>query len=208
MDGDTVGAYLNSADLPSSPAGQKMMITPQFTFAPGNEPVPFSNSNSSLSASMDLQIPTAVGNDAYVVADFLFEDPNGVRISYGVKIFSNGRTNQVVGSSYDAPSNGYQLNSPLGVDQRFVTPAPGSALSTGTPWLGWRHFEWSISQTQFVAALNHLVAQFPEKVQSTDPTQYVLAEVHLNAEFHFQPAPAQLGWSMSGWKVWATGSGG
>jgi hypothetical protein len=76
-----------------------------------------------------------------------------------------------------------------------ATQAQGSASWTGVPWVGWQHYEWSISQTQCVAALNYLVAQFPGKVQSTDPIQYVLAEVHLNPEFHFQPAPAELGWS-------------
>jgi hypothetical protein len=201
MEGGTVGAYINSANLPGSPAGQKMMITPQFVFASGSQPVPFSNSNSVLSSSMDLQIPTAVGNDTYVVADFLFKGPNGVRISYGVKIFNNGNANKVLGSRYDQDSNSYLLNSALGGDQQFVTQVQGSASTTGTPWLGWQHYEWSISQAQFVAALNYLVAEFPGAVQSTDPTAYVLAEVHLNAEFHFQPDPAELGWSMSGWTV-------
>ncbi len=205
MDGDTVGAYLNSADLPGAPVGQKMMITPEFIFQPGSEPVPFSNSNSSLNGSLDLQIPTAAGKDTYVVADLLFVGASGVRISYGIAIFDNGETRALVGTGYDVPSNSYMLNSPLGVDQRFVTQAQGSTSWTGVPWLGWQHFEWSISQAQFVAALKYLVAQFPGKVQSTDPTQYVLAEVHLNAEFHFQPAPAELGWSMRGWKVWTTG---
>ena len=204
MDAATVGAYLNSADLPGSPAGQKMMITPQFTFAAGSEPVPFSSANSVLSGSMDLQIPTAVGNDTYVNADFSFIDPNGVRISMGIEIFHNGATNPVLGSGYDTPSNTYMLNSPLGVDQRFVTRVSGSGSATGVPWQGWQHFEWSISQAQFVAAINYLDAAFPGKVKTTDPTQYVLAEIHLNAEFHFQPDPAELGWSMQGWKVWTS----
>jgi hypothetical protein len=205
MDGDTVGAYLNSADLPGAPVGQKMMITPEFIFQPGNQPVPFANANSSLSGSMDLQIPTATGNDTYVVANLLFVGANGVRISYGIAIFHNGETRALVGTGYDVPSHSYMLNFPLGEDQRFVTQVQGSASWTGAPWLGWQHYEWSISQTQFVAALDYLVAQFPGQVQSTDPTQYVLSEVHLNAEFHFQPAPAELGWSMRGWKVWTTG---
>src|SRR5580658_9301740 len=34
MEGGTVGAYINSANLPGSPAGQKMMISPQFLFTP------------------------------------------------------------------------------------------------------------------------------------------------------------------------------
>jgi len=203
MDGDTVGVYLNSADLPSSTAGAKMMVTPQFIFTTGNEPMPFASSNSSLSASMDLQVPTALGN-AYVVADFEFTGPNGVRISYGVALFHNGAGHPAVASGYDAPSNSYMLNSPLGVDQRFVTKAQGSGSYAGASWQGWQHFEWSISETQFVAALTYLAAKYPTQVQSIDPASYVLDKVHLNAECHFPSAPAELGWSMRGWKVWVT----
>jgi hypothetical protein len=143
-----------------------------------------------------------------VVADFLFKDPNGVRVSMGAKIFSNGKTNSVVGSSYDAPSNTYQLNSPLEGDQQYIAQTPGSASTTGTPWLGWRHFGWSMSQPQFAAAIAYLIEQYPGKVTTSDPAAYVLAEVHLNAEFHFQPEPAELGWSMTGWTISLGSSGG
>jgi hypothetical protein len=202
MDSDTVGAYINSADLPGSPVGQKMMITPQFMFTPGSEPVPFASSGSVLNSSMFLQIPTAVGSDTYVNVDFLFQGPNGVRLSYGTLIFHNGMNQQGVGYGYDAPSNSYMLNSPLEANQAFVTQTSGSAVTTGTPWVGWQQFAWSISEAQFVAGLNFLAGKFPGTVQSIDPTQYVLIEVHLNAEFHFQPNPAELGWSMRGWTVW------
>jgi hypothetical protein len=50
-----------------------MMITPQFMFAQGSEPVPFSSSSSVLNASIDLQIPTAVGKENDVIAVLLFE---------------------------------------------------------------------------------------------------------------------------------------
>ncbi len=202
MEADAVGAYINSQDLPQSSADQKMMITPQFTFPLGNQPMPFASPGSSLSGSLDLQIPTAVGSDVYVVADLLFEGPNGVRISFGIAIFRNGGAPSVVGSGYDSPSNTYMLNSPLGVDQRFVTRASDSAAATGTPWSGWRHFEWSISEAQFVSALQYLTTRFPETVTSTDPVHYVLAEVHLNAEFHTKGQPAELGWSMRGLQLW------
>jgi hypothetical protein len=201
MDGGTVGAYLNSADLPGSPASQKMMITPQYEFLTGLEPATFPTPSSVLNAEMDLQVPTAAGPVTYVLADFLFRDPNGVLLSYGVKIFAYGAVNQVVGSGYDTPSGAYMLNSPLGIDQRFVAMAPGSGAATGTTWLGWRHFGWSVSQPQFAAALAYLATQFPA-FKVLDPAKWVLIQTHLNAEFHFQPAPAELGWSMQGWKVW------
>jgi hypothetical protein len=201
MDGNTVGAYLNSQNLPSAPTGQKMMITPQYIFASGTEPTPFANSGSILSSSMDLQVPVAVGTDTYVAADFLFVGPDGVRISYAVKLFGNGDTHPQFGTGYNEPSNAYTIASPLGIDQQFVTAAPGSATMAADPWIGWQHFAWSISQSQFVAALTYLMTQYPGKVTSADPAAYVLSEMHLNAEFHFQPAPAELGWSMTGWTV-------
>jgi hypothetical protein len=195
MEGDTVGAYINSQDLPQSSADQKMMITPEFIFAAGSQPMPFVSPQSSLSGAMDLQVPTAVGSDAYVVLDLLFKSVNGVRISYGVKVFHNGG-DDATAAGYDQPSNSYMLNSALGFDDQYVTRASDSASATGTPWLGWTHFDWSISEAQFVSGLQYLASQFPADVTSTDPTQYVLAEVHLNAEFHTLGQPAALGWSM------------
>ena len=206
MDSDSVGAYVNSTDLPGSPAGQKMMITPQFSFAPGSEPVPFASSGSTLNSSMYLQIPIASGRKTYVVADYLFKGPNGVRLSFGVKIFSNGGHHPVMGTGYDVPSNTYMLNSPLLPNQRYVTVTTGSATATGTPWLGWQQFSWSVSEAQFVAGLQFLATQYPGTVETVDPTQYVLEEVHLNAELHFNPNPAELGWSMRGWQVWTSGT--
>ncbi len=204
MEGGTVGAYINSKDLPTTLKNQKMMITPQYRFPSGASPVPFASSTSVLNAEMDVQIPVAVGSDTYVTADFLFLDPNGERFSYGVKLFHNGATNNLtlVGSGFDSLDNVYIINCPLGTDTTFLTKASTSSSSTGTPWLGWRHFQWSIDQAQFIAGLKYLAAHNPGKVKYTDPTKYVFSEVHLNAEFHYSPEPAELGWSMRGLNVW------
>jgi hypothetical protein len=208
MDEGTVGVYLNSAALPGSADGQKMMITPRIAFAAGTAPVPFASSTTVLNGSMDLQIPTASGSDTYCNVVFEFQDTAGVRISYGVDIFRNGWTDMQMSTGYDAPTNSYQLNSPLGVEQQYVTMAAGSAGATGSAWVGWRSFQWSISEAQFAAALQYLSTTFPTAVQDTDPTQYSLVEMHLNAEFHFNPEPATLGWSMTKWTVWLSDSGG
>jgi hypothetical protein len=204
MEGDTVGVYLNSKDLPTTLTYQKMMITPQYRFPSGATPVPFAHATSVLNGELDLQVPVAVGSSTYVTADFLFVDPNGVRISYGVKLFRNGSHGSLVGSSYNDIDNSYMINCPLGTDTHFLTKASTSGSFTGTPWVGWRHFQWSIDQAQFVAAINRLNAQYPSKVRTTDPTQYVFAGWHLNAEFHYSPEPAELGWSMRGLKLWSS----
>ncbi len=205
MEGGVVGAYLNSADLPVVTT-RLFMIAPQYRYIPGTEPVPFGSSGSVLHGEMDLQVPMAVGKDTYVSADLLFLDANGTRISFGFKAFQNGvRGTTVFGSLYDASEKVYILNSPIAPGQQFVTMGPSSTLAGGATWTGWRHFQWSVNQAQFAAALKYLVEKYPGKITSTDPSAYVFSEVHLNAEFMYSPAPAELGWSMKNMKVWITG---
>jgi hypothetical protein len=204
MEGDIVGAYLNSRDLPTSLTYQKMMTAPQYTFPSGTESVPFASSTSLLSAEMDLQVPVAVGSDTYIDADFLFIGPDGLRVTYGVKIFKNGARGALFGLLYDTPDNVFIINCPLDTDTHYLTKASTSGSSAGTPWAGWRHFQWSIDRAQFVTGLKQLAAKFPAQVKSTDPSQYAFSQMHLNAEFHYSPAPAELGWSMRGMKVWLT----
>jgi len=203
-EGDTVGAYLNSADLPTNLPNQKMMIAPHYSFPAGSMPQPFGSSTSMLNAEMDLQIPVAVGAKTYVTADFLFEGPNGVRVSYGVKLFHNGAARSMMSTGFDVFGEDYMINFPLETDNQYLTRDSSSGTFTGTPWLGWRHFQWTIDQAQFAAALNQLSQQYPGKVQASDVTKYSLVGVHLNAEFHYSPAPAELGWSMRGMKVWVS----
>ena len=168
--------------------------------------MPFGSSTSLLNGEMDLQIPTAVGKVTYVSADLSFLDANGLRISYSVNLFHNEAPKALkLATTYDAAEHIYILDAPLQTDQQeFLTVTKGSAIATGAPWSGWRHFQWSIDQAQFVSAIKYLANKFPGKITSTDPTQYVLVEVHLNAEFHYSPAPAELGWSMKGLKVWVS----
>ena len=115
------------------------------------------------------------------------------------------RGTTVFGSLYDVPEEVYIIDSPIAPGQKFVSMAAGSTVAGGDTWLGWRHFQWSISNAQFAAALKFLVAKYPGKITSLDPAAYVFSEVHLNAEFLYSPAPAELGWSMKNMKVWITG---
>lgn len=195
-EGDTVGAYLNSADLRGSSGNQKMMITPQYRFPAGSQPVVFASSNGWLHMGLDLQVPVAAGSEAYANMDFEFIDPNGARISYTVSLFHNQARRPVMETGFDGPTQSYMLRSPLGLDSRFVSAAAGSASETGTPWGGWRHFEWTISDAQFAAGLKYLAAQYPGAAISQNPAHYMLSAMHMNAEIHFTTTQTELGWSM------------
>ena len=204
MDGDTVGAYLNSRDLRPSQAGQMMMISPQYIFPEGQQPAVFTSAASTLSSSMQLQVPAAAGANTFVSADLLFLDPNGVRLSYSIKLFSYGHSAGELGGGYDSISNSYMFNCPLTGASQFITPGQSSAAPESAPWTGWRTFSWSINDVQFAAAIKYLQSQFPGKIPTTDPTKWVLGEVHLNAQLIIVTPPAELGWSMHGWQVSVT----
>jgi hypothetical protein len=80
---------------------------------------------------MDLHVPVAVGSDTYVDADFLFVGPNGLRVTYGVKIFNNGARGALFGLLYDTPDNVFFINCPLDTDTHYLTKASTSGSSVG-----------------------------------------------------------------------------
>ena len=217
MHGGTVGAYLNSADLsgkgidaqgkplPGS-SGYKQMVTPSYMFGPEETIYPWCAPYSRLQVSLDLQIPTAVcaekkGSLAYANPLLTLVDPKTkLKISWGPMLFSKRskgeHTKPLQNIAYDAPSHSWMIRDRLVPGASWLELAPGSASYQTAPWRGWRHFSWSVSHAHVAAALKTMREQEPELKISTDPGDYQLTAFHLNAETHFQTAPAELGWSM------------
>jgi len=225
MYGDTVGAYLNSADLsgkgvdadgnplPGS-EGYKQMVTPSYKLNPKGDVRPWSAPDSVLRVSLDLQIPTAVcaerkGSLAYVNPLLTLVDPRTrLKISWGPMLFSRrskgDHTRPLQNIAYDAPSKSWMIRDRLVPGASWLELPPGSAFYQTEPWRGWRHFSWSVSRAHMTAALKAMREQEPDKEISTDPGDYQLTAFHLNAETHFQSAPAELGWSMRNLRIAVT----
>jgi hypothetical protein len=217
MYGDTVGAYLNSADLsgdgfdatgnplPGS-SGYKQMIAPSYKLRPDEAIHPWRAPDSRLQVSLDLQIPTAVcaekkGSLAYVNPLLTLVDPKTtLKISWGPMLFSKrsreDATRPLHRIAYDAPSHSWMIRDRLVPGASWLELAPSSASYQAAPWRGWRHFSWSVSYAHVAAALKAMREQEPEERVSIDPGDYQLTSFHLNAETHYQRAPAELGWSM------------
>jgi len=228
MYGDTVGAYLNSADLsrdgfdatgnplPGS-SGYKQMITPSYKLRQDEAIYPWRAPDNHLQVSLDLQIPTAVcaekkGSLAYVNPLLTLVDPNTkLKISWGPMLFSNrsngDHTEPLQNIAYDRPSHSWMIRDRLVPGASWLELAPGSASYQTAPWRGWRHFSWSVSRAHVTAALKAMREQEPHVKISIDPGDYQLTSFHLNAETHFQTAPAELGWSMRNLRIDATTSG-
>ena len=222
MYGDTVGAYLNSADLsgegvdakgnplPGSD-GYKQMVTPSYMFGPEETIHPWRTPDSRLQVSLDLQIPTAVcaekkGSLAYANPLLTLVDPKTkLKISWGPMLFSKrskgDHTEPLQNIAYDAPSHSWMIRDRLVPGASWLELAPGSASYQTAPWRGWRHFSWSVSRAHVTAALKAMREQEPQVKVSIDPGDYQLTAFHLNAETHFQTAPAELGWSMRNLRI-------
>jgi hypothetical protein len=210
--GDTVGAYLNSRDLPQGSQGDKMMITPEFQPPTSQRTCPFASPGMALVNSLDLQIPTArdlkrPGSLTYVNADFGFEDlKTHTRVSYKLSFFHRAATDgsaltpeylegTEVGG-FDGPSHSFQVGNAVAPGSRVVTMLAGSATFQGEPWRGWRRFAAAITYDNFKTALAALKAKDPAFPGSGNPADYLLRKWHLNAELKFSGGPAELGWSM------------
>ena len=212
IEGDTVGVYLASSDLPNGSPGHKMMITPAFMF-PEKMHV-FESGDQSILCRLSLQVPTAQdlnrpGNYTYILAEFVFEDQRTkTQISYGINLFHHNpasvspptkdslRATEV--GPYDVPSRSFQVGNRLSVASRVVTPLADTAFFQTRPWVGWRHFNFAITQQNFRTALQSLRHQEPAFSGSDSPEDYALVEWHLNAELTFATGPAKLGWSLRG----------
>jgi hypothetical protein len=218
IDGDTVGVYLNSHDLPNGSPGGVMMITPALTITPPAVPAsgphlyPFAESGLAIVTALELQIPFArdlsrPGNITYVTADLQLEDlQSHTRISYGANVFHHSlrpaipntpdRLRQTEVGPYDAPSHSFQVGNALAAGPRVLTVLPGSAEYQSQTWRGWRLFRFAITRSNFVTALAALKEKSPAFAGSDNPADYALTGWHLNAEIQFDTGPAELGWSM------------
>ena len=204
MQGDTVGVYLNSADLPNGSPGMKFMITPQYTIPKKARIHPFAAPGVSVVTELELQIPTAVdgqvkGNNTYANVVLLFTDAtSGTKLSYTGGFFFNGHANSRDNIGYDEPTKSFMVQSPLRTNSPWTTMLPDSAPQQGTPWRGWKKFGFAITEENFKAALLAVKNAAPTNRASMNPADYSLDQFHLNAEMHFQTnaAPTELGWSM------------
>lgn len=198
MEGGVAAAYLNSADLTDGSIEYKMMITPQITFAPTK---PFATSD--VSVALDLCVPTAIDamnakSDTYVSSDLLFTDSTtGTKISHSAGLFHHSTKPNAEGAiGIDPETGNIMANWPLLPGAPYFTQVTGERQSV--PWLARLPFAYRISPALFKATLDAIHAAMPAAKLSLDPADYTLNEFHLNAELHYQSAPAELGWSMAG----------
>ena len=210
IDGDTVGVYLQSKDLPTQSMEDKLMITPEFRLSKTQQLRPFEKPGTAMVNSFELQIPVAQdmdrkGNFTYASADFTFLDlKNNAKISYGAHLFhhsthprrNTARLLEKEVGGFDAPSHAYQVGGAILAGSRVITVLNGSAEYQEEPWTGWRVYKIAITRQDFETALKALKEQNPSYPGSVDPADYTFTEWHLNAELKFGSGPAAMGWSM------------
>ncbi len=131
-----------------------MMMTPEISFAPAAQVHPFAQPGREILVTLELQVPTAAdahndGSETYVDADLMLVDRSrGTKISYGCNLFFNGHPNLPPGGHIrlDEDSQNMMINSRVGPQDSWLTLEPGSAVSQGAPWTGWKTFQFAITE--------------------------------------------------------------
>ena len=196
-EGNTLGVYLQSADLPS---GADQMIAAQTFYAGLNI---FTSSSVVLNESMTLQVPTSSGATPFISVKHFFSGIGamaGNNFDISVLLFHNGAGSPPPAVNYDNHGLAWVSEVALG-DSRsapYVTTVTGAF--TGTPYMGFVPLSWSISQAQVIAAIKNINST-QGLSWSTDPTQYQITNIHVNAEIRGLPNSDTLGWSMKDWVV-------
>jgi hypothetical protein len=185
MQGNTVGAFINSADFPTGTHANKVITTPNITFKENVRP--FERDNV-LNVSFDLQVPVAHdGNtqqsSTYVVSDLTFYDTVSKQSVYvNVMVFKNNLRKPAEFVFFDVDTKMAAALSVANHNAIYCTLASNSEVFQNQPWVGWKSFSYRITKGNF----------------SADPSTWILKRWHLNAELLFDSGSAEMGWSMSG----------
>ena len=210
-EGNTIGAYLVASEGYAN-GNSDQMIAAQTFF---NGLTIFNNSNAVLHESMLLQIPTSSGTKPWAPIKHYFDGSANGRPSFDVFILlwrASGGTGIATnidthGNNISGPNGAITLSVPLvPANSTYVTIAPGSTTYTsgaGSTWNGFLPFSYSMSYAQIVAALTYINANIPGGWTGgtnfgTDPSQYVITNIHGNFEIQNLTASDTdvLGWSM------------
>ena len=202
MSGDTVGAYINSADLPDGAPSNKLIITPSITFRPNTPAFSSNDRHTRVEVSFDLQVPVAADqhkplSTTYVVSDLNFTDPRRNTSFYvNEMVFHNGVDHPNEWVFFDPDT---KMAVVLGVarqDSQYATVGPNSAHYQSAPWKGWKHFSYTVDEMQFRSAMLAAQYKYPAIKLYDRVGDWELNGWHLNAELLFKTGAAQMGWSM------------
>jgi hypothetical protein len=207
IEGYTVGAYLNSADL----AGvkhqaryfYKEMVAPAYEFPPAARMAPFDETDSALSCSLELQVPVAKDggesrrSSAYITLNLLMVKDDGVgSLSLDGWLFNHRRTNEPERLGLDPVTKNVLILTPIHPKSKWSTYTKDSDVWQGEPWTGWKRFRFTMTRDNFISALKAVRKKHPDLSWTGDPSEWKLAQIHLNAEIRYETAPAEMGWSM------------
>lgn len=223
------GAMMNTGDFPYHTDKYHNLETDlAYRFSPSKkEPeskiYPFSHGPSSvLHFSFMLQIPTAYvenGATALLGPELTFTDSSYIDpvtkhpkyFWFPLNIFRSGTKygDNLERVTWDIGTNAAIVGSYFGPNTKYCTTDKASNYSTGTPWKGWRWYGYSISYSQFQAAVNTLNKYCTKNSKchkfSTRPEDYNIGMALIDAEIHW-PYPksyGNMGYSAYGFNLYS-----
>lgn len=195
-DGSLVGVVIDSNDLlagGSVPYGP-LALTPVWT--PAAPPVPFSGpAAQGLLLRADLEVPYVLAprggtgaSVSQIVLYFALHDNAGGRdLSYGQTVFdSRGTSSPYFGIDNGAGGTGsVVVTAPAGAASPYDVVVPGAAGFQAVPWSGFRTFAFLVTPGTLLGAVNAANRRDPGARLSTNPADYSISNVSVDAEIAY-----------------------
>ncbi len=221
-DGSVVGAVINTQDLldgglvpdgPMALMAQWIAASPAALFAevPGG----------TLLAQLDLKVPfneTPGGPGAQTTSDQIVlylglrDTVSGRDLAYGEILFdSRGVASPYFGADTGPGGTGAAIvEMAAGATSRFDTTVAGAASFQGGAYAGSKHFVFAVTAQNLLAAVTaaNLEAGGGATALSTNPADYVLTNVSVDAEAEYFSTPDSFSYSVSGLTVEEVPTGG
>ncbi|WP_152621998.1 hypothetical protein [Archangium violaceum] len=181
----------------------------KYRWPPSEDKRPWAHGNTSVfHFSFQLQVPSVYvtpGARAYIGPVFTVDDMSqpGRYFWINLNVLDNtGDPNHpgvtVESISWDLGTGTAQVGSYLGNGTQYVTKASSSYSSTTVPWTGWRWYGFSVSYAQLQQMINDVNQKFPDSNFSTNPGDYRIGMLMIDAEIAWPLGNAYLGYSTYG----------
>jgi len=198
MQGNTVGAYLQSVDFPGGSSDGSICIAAVVNIAAPIEGSPWA-AGGSLNAQFGFQVPTATTTTAAPFASanaVLTSSVDGTEIILQAVLLNLGSTSTAVFSGLDSDGS-ISFGVPLVAgNSQYVSMASGSAGYLTAPTTGgYLSYNFSFSSTQFAAILAYLASQALTEVFDTSAATPNAGQT---LTFAAKPDNAATGWGVAG----------
>jgi hypothetical protein len=211
MTNTAFGGIVNTYTIPGGSGYNNNLanMQVQYKWDAGDNLQPWEYSTSAFNFAYYLEVPGSYftgGAVGYVIASVLVTDNNNHSIwlqtsAYDDRGISSSGMHEFIG--FDKGTQVAYADTLYNSGTQYCSQLYGSSTSTGSTWSGYRWYGYSISRAQLLNAINGVNSKYGEGL-STNPANYTLRFISIQAEIAWPEGNGWLGWGADQMNAWET----